>query len=117
MMASKEGHNLEWKESWHDEYLKWICGFANAEGGVLVIGRDDRGRVVGTPIAARLLERIETWPLSLPAPEIRFEPSGLWVSYPFPIEPADLAGALPISLGRKLGRKLGSRPSRITGCA
>ena len=22
-----ENQNIEWKESWRDEYLKWICGF------------------------------------------------------------------------------------------
>ena len=22
-----ESQNIEWKESWRDEYLKWICGF------------------------------------------------------------------------------------------
>ena len=34
-----EHQHVEWKESWRDECLKWISGFANAEGGVLVIGR------------------------------------------------------------------------------
>lgn len=24
-----ESLNNEYKESWRDEYLKWICGFAN----------------------------------------------------------------------------------------
>ena len=24
-----ESQNIEYKESWRDEYLKWICGFAN----------------------------------------------------------------------------------------
>ena len=52
----KEHQHAEWKESWRDDYLKWICGFANAEGGVLVIGRDDQGRAVGVANAARLLE-------------------------------------------------------------
>jgi len=28
----KENQNIEWKSSWRDEYLKWICGFANAQG-------------------------------------------------------------------------------------
>ena len=28
-----ESQNIEWKESWRDEYLKWVCGFANAQGG------------------------------------------------------------------------------------
>jgi len=28
-----ETQNIEFKESWRDECLKWICGFANAQGG------------------------------------------------------------------------------------
>ena len=44
---NKEDQNIEYKQSWHDEYLKWICGFANAHGGKLVIGVDDHGTVVG----------------------------------------------------------------------
>ncbi|MBE6325428.1 MAG: hypothetical protein E7074_10750 [Bacteroidales bacterium] len=27
---NEENQNIEYKESWRDEYLKWICGFANA---------------------------------------------------------------------------------------
>jgi len=55
VMGSEDQHT-EWKSSWRDEYLKWICGFANAEGGTLVIGRSDTGHVVGIDDAARLLE-------------------------------------------------------------
>ena len=54
----KEHQQIEWKESWRDEYLRWICGFANAEGGVLDIGRNDKGVIVGVPNAAKLLEEI-----------------------------------------------------------
>lgn len=50
-----ENQHIEYKQSWHDEYLKWVCGFANAEGGLLVIGRIDRGDVVGIANADRLL--------------------------------------------------------------
>ena len=39
----REHQQIEWKESWRDEYLRWICGFANAEGGRLHIGRNERG--------------------------------------------------------------------------
>ncbi|MBQ9431005.1 MAG: putative DNA binding domain-containing protein [Kiritimatiellae bacterium] len=35
---NKENQNIEYKQSWHDEYLKWICGFANADGGRLLKG-------------------------------------------------------------------------------
>jgi ATP-dependent DNA helicase RecG len=54
----KETQHIEWKESWRDEYLRWICGFANAEGGVLVIGRNDKGEAVGVKDARRLLQEI-----------------------------------------------------------
>jgi len=42
-----EHQTVEYKQIWKDEYLKWICGFANAQGGVLVIGRNDAGEAVG----------------------------------------------------------------------
>lgn len=51
-----EKQNIEWKEIWKDEYLAWICGFANAQGGTLYIGRNDRGEVVGLSNARKLLE-------------------------------------------------------------
>lgn len=53
-----ESQNIEWKESWRDEYLKWICGFANAQGGCIYIGVDDEGKVVGVQNGKRLLEEI-----------------------------------------------------------
>jgi ATP-dependent DNA helicase RecG len=55
---NKESQNTEWKESWRDEYLKWICGFANAQGGVLFIGKNDKGVVTGIDDAGKLLEEI-----------------------------------------------------------
>ena len=59
-----ESQLIEYKESWRDEYLKWICAsfacqnsfsktrsglrrFANAQGGVLFIGKRDDGSVCG----------------------------------------------------------------------
>lgn len=53
-----ESQNIEWKESWRDEYLKWICGFANAQGGRIYIGKDDSGYVVGVKDYAKLMEDI-----------------------------------------------------------
>lgn len=47
---------IEWKESWRDEYLKWLCGYANAHGGTLFIGKDDDGKVVGIQGSKKLLE-------------------------------------------------------------
>ena len=42
-----ESHNVEYKEIWKDEYLKWLCGFANSKGGSIFVGVDDNGNVVG----------------------------------------------------------------------
>ena len=51
-----EHQEIEWKESWRDEYLKWLCGYANAHGGTLFIGKDDEGKVVGIQGSKKLLE-------------------------------------------------------------
>ena len=53
-----ESQNIEYKESWRDEYLKWICGFANAQGGRIYIGIDDNQQVVGVADTKRLMEDI-----------------------------------------------------------
>ena len=54
----QETQNIEYKSSWRDEYLKWICGFANANGGTIFIGKDDKGNIVGVAEAKKLLEDI-----------------------------------------------------------
>ncbi len=54
----QEQQNIEWKETWRDEYLKWVCGFANAQGGRIYIGKNDRGEVVGIRNSKKLLEDI-----------------------------------------------------------
>ena len=86
----KENQQIEWKETWRDEFLRWICAFADAEGGVQHIGRNDRGVVVGVPHAVR----------------IRYEPAGLWVEFKLP--PGEVAG-----LGEKLGERLGENRAAI----
>ena len=54
----KECQNIEYKSNWHDDYLKWICGYANAQGGVIYFGMDDDHKVVGLEDVERLLEDI-----------------------------------------------------------
>ena len=49
-LKTKECQNIEYKSNWHDDYLKWICGYANAQGGVIYFGMDDDHKVVGTNI-------------------------------------------------------------------
>jgi len=53
-----ETQNIEYKQSWHDDYLKWVCGFANAQGGLIFIGKDDNGNVVGIDDYKKLMDDI-----------------------------------------------------------
>lgn len=51
-----EQQNIEYKQSWRDEYLKWICGFANAQGGRIYIGIDDTGKITGVDGYKKLMD-------------------------------------------------------------
>ncbi|HEY9124845.1 MAG TPA: putative DNA binding domain-containing protein [Bacteroidales bacterium] len=53
-----EQQNIEYKSNWHDDYLKWICGFANAQGGTIYIGMDDSGKVIGLADYKSLMDEI-----------------------------------------------------------
>ena len=53
-----EQQNIEYKQSWHDDYLKWVCGFANAQGGTIFIGKDDQGDLVDVNDFRQLMEEI-----------------------------------------------------------
>ena len=53
-----EKHIIEYKRLWKDEWLEWICGMANADGGVIYIGIKDDGEVLGVSNAKKLMEDI-----------------------------------------------------------
>ena len=53
---NQESQEIEWKWSWQEEYLKWLCGYANTDGGTLNIGVNDDGYVVGIKDAKSMLE-------------------------------------------------------------
>ncbi len=53
-----ETQNIEYKQKWHDDHLKWICGFANANGGRLLIGVADDGNIIGIDNHSALLEQL-----------------------------------------------------------
>ena len=90
----KETQNMEYKQSWRDEYLKWICGFANAEGGVLFVGKDDDGQITGITNTDKLLADIPNKVRDLLGimvdVRLRSEPDGEYIEivvepYPYPI--------------------------------
>ena len=51
-----EQQNIEYKQSWQDGYLKCICGFANARGGMIFIGKDNNGKTVGVADYKKLMD-------------------------------------------------------------
>ncbi|MDQ3042748.1 MAG: putative DNA binding domain-containing protein, partial [Acidobacteriota bacterium] len=51
-----EQQNIEYKQSWHDDYLKWVCGFANAHGGTIFTGKDDDGKTIGVADYKKLMD-------------------------------------------------------------
>ena len=60
IFAIYEQRNSKYRiqKSWRDECLKWICGFANAQGGTLYIGITDNGEVCGLQDAKKMMEDI-----------------------------------------------------------
>ena len=56
MLNEKESQNIEWKKRWQDDHLKSICGFANAQGGRIYIGKDDAGQIIRLKNSKKLLE-------------------------------------------------------------
>lgn len=84
-----ESQAVEWKESWRDDYLRWVCGFANGQGGVLMIGKNDvvnaffrSGEI---ELWGRGIEKIfdacrdaDSLPLT-----IQLQGHDLWVEFPF----------------------------------
>ena len=60
-MMITESQNIEFKESWRNEYQKWICGFANAQGGIITACKND----------------------GFSTPEFRYDASGIWTTFKF----------------------------------
>jgi len=58
MKHREETQKVEFKSIWKDDYFKQICGFANSHGGVIYIGINDQGEVIGIKNTNRLLEEI-----------------------------------------------------------
>ena len=53
-----ENQDTEFKAIWKDEYLKWVCGMANSNGGIIYIGKNDSGNVIGVNNAIKLAKEI-----------------------------------------------------------
>lgn len=110
-----ESQNTEYKQIWRDEYLKWVCGFANAQGGVIYIGKDDNGNVSGIGDYKRLMDDI---------PNIIRNAMGITVevnlheeSGKYFIEIVTQPYSVPISLRGRYYYRSGSTKQELTGAS
>ena len=47
MIALGESEDLEFKASFGNEVIETLCAFTNHKGGVVLVGVEDSGKVVG----------------------------------------------------------------------
>ncbi|MDR0792451.1 MAG: putative DNA binding domain-containing protein [Chitinophagaceae bacterium] len=110
-----ENQNIEYKSSWHDDYLKWICGFANAQGGRIYIGKNDTGKVVGVDDYKRLMDEIPNKIKNLMG--ITAEVNLLHKAGKHFIEIVVFPYSVPISLRGRYYYRSGSVKQELTGAA
>jgi ATP-dependent DNA helicase RecG len=110
-----ETQNIEYKQSWHDDYLKWVCGFANAQGGVIFIGKDDNGNVVGIDDYKKLMDDIPNKirnAIGIMVEANLYEETGKYfieiVTHPY---------SVPISLRGRYYFRSGSTKQELTGAS
>ncbi|MBQ0088880.1 MAG: putative DNA binding domain-containing protein, partial [Prevotellaceae bacterium] len=110
-----ESQTIEYKESWRDEYLKWICGFANAQGGTLYLGINDQRQVVGITHSKQLLEQIPnmiTMTMGIMADiDLHYEEEKEYISIHVAQQP------MPIAYKGKYYYRTGSTLQELTGIA
>jgi ATP-dependent DNA helicase RecG len=110
-----EQQNIEYKQSWHDDYLKWICGFANAHGGTIFIGKDDDGNTFGVSDYKKLMDDLPNKirdVLGIMAEVNLHEDSGLYY-----IEIITPPYSVPISLRGNYYYRSGSTKQELKGNA
>ncbi len=110
-----EQQNIEYKQSWHDDYLKWVCGFSNAQGGVIFIGKDDNGNVIGIADYKKLMDDIPNKirnTMGITAEVNLHEEEGKYfieiVTHPY---------SVPISVRGRYYYRSGSTKQELTGAA
>lgn len=113
--SRSESQNVEFKKSWRDEYLQWVCGFANAQGGTLYIGIDDNGDVVGVEKAKKLVEDIPNKIVSLMGivPDVNIRKKASLEYLEIVVKPSNVA----ISLNGAYHYRCGATKQELRGTA
>lgn len=112
-MAEKQ--DIEYKSSWHKQYLKWICGFANAQGGTIFIGKNDLGKTIGIDNYKKLMDDIPNQIQNTLG--ITTEVNLLKENDKYFIEIDVQPYSVPISLRGKYYYRSGSTKQELTGTA
>lgn len=68
ILEEGEGYRLEFKQSVNSDLSKELVAFANASGGRVLIGVDDRNQVVGCDLSNKTLSQIEDMAASCDPP-------------------------------------------------
>ena len=58
ILRHEREQNLDFKKIWKDEFPEYVSGFANSQGGTLLIVVEDNGNIVGVTNAKKLMEDI-----------------------------------------------------------
>ena len=114
-IPKQESQNVEFKESWNDDVLKWVCAFANTHGGDLWIGVRDDGTPVGVRNAKKLQEDIPNKVVSLlgVVPEVALVSHGGKDCIRIRVEPSNI----PISLHGIYHVRSGATKQELSGIA
>lgn len=110
-----EQQNIEYKQSWRDEYMKTIVAFANSQGGSIYIGKSDTGEVVGVEDHVWLLENLPNKIRDLIGilPQVnRIEESGMYY-----VEISTSPYSVPISYRGIYFIRIGSTTQELRGNA
>lgn len=108
-----ENQDIEFKSKWEDKWLEWICGMANANGGIVYIGKDDKGKVIGVKDAKRLVKdipnKIKDKMGIIPSVKVEKENGLEYITIKVEKYP------VPISLDGILYLRSGSNNNKVTG--
>ena len=108
-----ENQDIEFKSVWKDEWLKWVCGMANSNGGIIYIGKDNEGKTIGLKNATKLVKEIPNIirdTLGI-IPEVKIEEENELSYISIKVEKYPV----PISYHGKLYIRSGSNNHEVTG--
>jgi ATP-dependent DNA helicase RecG len=115
LLRQGESEILEFKASFNEDVLESICAFANARGGVVLVGVEDSGSVCGVQVGKKTLEdwahRIQEATDPRLQPSIRkVEKEGKTVAA-IAIEPTP---SVPVSVRGRYFRRVGRTNQRMS---